>query len=58
MDDQTLGLTGSFTSHGSLIGTLSSPGSLSGRLSNATLRGERIELRVNENNYLQYRYEG
>lgn len=41
-----------------LVGTLSSTGTISGRLSNATLRGERIELRVNENNYLQYRYEG
>ena len=48
MATQTLGL----------VGTLSSTGTISGRLSNATLRGERIELRVNENNYLQYRYEG
>ena len=44
---QTMGLTG----------TLSSPKSISGRLSNPTLRGERIELRVDERTFLQYRYE-
>ena len=44
---QTMGLTG----------TLSSPKSISGRLSNPTLRGERIELRVDERSFLQYRYE-
>lgn len=40
-----------------LTGTLSSPLSINGRLSNATLRGERVELRMNDQLVLQWRYE-
>lgn len=39
-----------------LTGTLSSPNTLNGILSNATLRGAKVELRI-ENTTLQYKYE-
>lgn len=44
--NQTMGLTG----------TLSSQGTLSGFLSNATLRGTPVEIRLSEDFILQWRY--
>ena len=49
-------LIGSLKKDGTLTGILSSPFTITGYLSNVTLRGIPIELRVNDDEVMQWKY--